>query len=73
VHRGADAVPDVLLDDPEPVVDRVVDGRPDRGGARRAAEGGDPGPIRAAGRLSSGILALEPSWLQEWAEKAALS
>jgi hypothetical protein len=38
-----------------------------------AAAGGDPSPIRAAGRLSSGILALDPAWLQEWAEKAALS
>lgn len=38
-----------------------------------AAEGGDPAPIRAAGRLSSGLLALDPAWLQDWAEKAALS
>ncbi len=38
-----------------------------------AAAGGDPSPIRAAGRLSSGMLALDPAWLQEWAEKAALS
>jgi hypothetical protein len=37
------------------------------------AEAGDPAPIRAAGRLSCGILALDPAWLQEWAEKAALS
>jgi hypothetical protein len=38
-----------------------------------AAEPGDPAPIRAAGRLRSGILALDPAWLQEWAERAALS
>jgi hypothetical protein len=38
-----------------------------------AAEAGDPGPIRAAGRLSCGVLALDPAWLQEWAERAALS
>lgn len=38
-----------------------------------AAEGNDPAPVRAAGRLKSGILALDPAWLQEWAEKAALS
>jgi hypothetical protein len=36
-----------------------------------AAEGGDAGAIRAAGRLSGGILALDPTWLQDWAEKAA--
>jgi hypothetical protein len=36
-----------------------------------AAEGGDTAAIRAAGRLSSGILALDPAWMQEWAEKAA--
>lgn len=35
------------------------------------AEAGDGGAIRAAGRLSCGTLALDPAWLQEWAEKAA--
>jgi hypothetical protein len=36
-----------------------------------AAEGLDGGAIRAAGRLSGGTLALDPAWLQEWADKAA--
>ncbi len=36
-----------------------------------AAEAMDSGAIRAAGRLAGGTLALDPAWLQEWAEKAA--
>lgn len=36
-----------------------------------AAEAVDGAAIRAAGRLSGGTLALDPAWLQEWAEKAA--
>lgn len=36
-----------------------------------AAGAGDGAAIRAAGRLSGGTLALDPAWLQEWAEKAA--
>jgi len=36
-----------------------------------AAEAADGAAIRAAGRLSGGTLALDPAWLQEWAEKAA--
>lgn len=38
-----------------------------------AAAGGDPAPLRTAGVLSGGTVALDPAWLQEWAEKAARS
>ncbi len=35
------------------------------------ADASDGASIRAAGRLSGGTLALDPAWLQDWAEKAA--
>lgn len=36
-----------------------------------AAQGGDPATVQALGMLSGGSLALDPTWLQEWAEKTA--
>lgn len=36
-----------------------------------AVAGGDPAPLRTIGVLSGGTVALDPSWLQGWAEKAA--
>jgi hypothetical protein len=36
-----------------------------------AAAGGDPASIRTVGMLAGGMVALDPAWLQEWAEKAA--
>jgi hypothetical protein len=36
-----------------------------------AVAAGEAGPIRAAGLLAGGCAALDASWLQEWAEKAA--
>jgi hypothetical protein len=32
---------------------------------------GDPAEIRTVGVLGGGAIALDPAWLQEWAEKAA--
>lgn len=36
-----------------------------------AAAGGDPTPLRTVGVLAGGTVALDPAWLQEWAERAA--
>ncbi len=36
-----------------------------------AAAEGDPAPLRTAGVLAGGTVALDPAWLQEWAERAA--
>jgi hypothetical protein len=32
---------------------------------------GDPAPVRTVGVLAGGTTALDPAWLQEWAERAA--
>jgi hypothetical protein len=36
-----------------------------------AAASGDPAPMRTVGVLAGGTVALDPIWLQEWAERAA--
>lgn len=36
-----------------------------------ATADGDPAPLRTVGVLAGGTVALDPAWLQEWAEKAA--